>query len=274
MTQLSDYLFARSTPFSVAVIPWYRDPLGKYNGGVPQQITMQRAPGLRNALTYAIARGGKLVLHGYSHQYNSMLNPHTAVSGDDYEFWDIVNNRVVAEDSVAYASKRITDGRTMMTQNGFTPFAWEPPHYQSSPRAYQAAAQVFPKTWQRAVYYTSDVPNLAVNAPNRDFAVGQFFPYIIQKDYYNQRIIPENLGNIEYDIREIDPTSNFNYTWEDLKLNAENAKVIRDGFASFFFHPFWLEPAINRPGLADFKKVMEAIDALGFQFVDASTLLP
>ena len=104
--------------------------------------------------------------------------------------------------------------------------------------------------------------------------VGQFFPYIIQKDYYNQRIIPENLGNIEYDIREIDPTSNFNYTWEDLKLNAENAKVIRDGFASFFFHPFWLEPAINRPGLADFRKVMEAIDALGFQFVDASTPCP
>ena len=132
----------------------------------------------------------------------------------------------------------------MLAASSFTAFAWEPPHYQVFTTAYQAAAAVFPKTWQRAVYYTSDNPELAAG---QDFGVGQFFPYIIQQDYYGQKVIPENLGNIEYDISEIDPTSNFNYTWEDLKLNAENAKVIRDGFASFFFHPFWLEPESTAP---------------------------
>lgn len=272
MKQLSDYMYARSTPFAIATIPYFRDPLGHYNNGVPQFITFARATGLRSALTYARARGGRIVLHGYTHQYQSMRNPHTGVSGDDYEFWDIVNNRPVVEDSVFWAQTRILTGRLQLTMYGFTPFAWEPPHYQSSPKAYRAAAQTFRNTYQRAVYYTSDTPNLSAGAANRDFAVGQFFPYIINQDYYGQRIIPENLGNIEYDIREVDPSSNYNYTWEDLKLNAENAKVVRDGFASFFFHPFWLEPAIGKPGFDDFRRTMEAIDALGYQWVDPSTL--
>ncbi len=270
MKQLSDYLYARSTPFSIAVIPYYRDPLGHYNNGRPKNTPFLLAPGLRNALQYAKARGGKFVLHGYTHQYGSMLNPHTGVSGDDYEFWDIVNNRVVPNDSVSWASSRIMAGRLDMTMFGFTPFAWEPPHYQSSPKAYQAAARTFRNTYQRAVYYTSDVPKLHATDASRDFAVGQFFPYIIEQDYYGQRIIPENLGNIEYDIRDIDPSSFYDYTWEDLKLNAENAKVVRDGFASFFFHPFWLEPSVGKPGFEDFRKTMQAIDALGFQWVDPS----
>jgi uncharacterized protein YdaL len=127
---------------------------------------------------------------------------------------------------------------------------------------------VFPKTYQRAVYYTSDNPSIG----NGDFAVGQFFPYIIQSDYYGQRVIPENLGNIEYDISDIDPTSNFNYTWQDLLLNAENAQVVRDGFASFFFHPFWLEPDIGKPGFQDFQSLIQGIEALGYGWVDASAL--
>lgn len=272
MTKLSDYLYSRNTPFSIAVIPYFRDPRGHYNNGVPRNIPLASAAGLRSSLRYAQARGGKIVLHGYTHQYGSMLNPHTGVSGDDYEFWDIVNNRVLPEDSISWASSRIITGRLQLTLFGFAPFAWEPPHYQASPNAYKAAARTFRNTYQRAVYYTSDRPNLSATGPDRDFAVGQFFPYIINEDYYGQRILPENLGNIEYDIRNIDPSSFYDYTWEDLKINAENARVVRDGFASFFFHPFWLEESIGKPGFEDFKKVMEAIDSLGFQWVDPSRL--
>jgi uncharacterized protein YdaL len=39
--------------------------------------------------------------------------------------------------------------------------------------------------------------------------------------------------------------------------NAKYAKTVRDGFASFFFHPFWLEPELGVPGFADFKKTVE-----------------
>jgi uncharacterized protein YdaL len=268
MRTLSDYLSSKAIPFSIAAIPFYRDPLGEYNGGVAQEIHLAQATRLKNALNYARARGGKIVMHGYTHQYNSMRNPHSAVSGDDFEFWDIVNNRSIAEDSTAYVTGRLTAGLAEFAANGYTVFAWEPPHYQMSPTGYRAAAQVFPKTYQRAVYYTSDNPSIG----NGDFAVGQFFPYIIQSDYYGQRVIPENLGNIEYDISDIDPTSNFNYTWQDLLLNAENAQVVRDGFASFFFHPFWLEPDIGKPGFQDFQSLIQGIEALGYGWVDASAL--
>jgi hypothetical protein len=33
-----------------------------------------------------------MVMHGFTHQYGKMKNPHTGVSGDDYEFWNIVDN--------------------------------------------------------------------------------------------------------------------------------------------------------------------------------------
>jgi uncharacterized protein YdaL len=271
MTTLVNDLRLRNAPFSIAAIPFYRDPLGVYNGGVPQEIHLSAATNLRSALNYGIANGGKIVMHGYSHQYASTPNPHNAVSGDDFEFWDAVNNRPVAGDSVAYATARMMAGIAELRLNRYTPFAWEAPHYQSSPLAMRAVPRLFRTTYQRAVYYTSDSPRLQPGTAGTDFAVGQFFPYIINTDYYGQRVLPENLGNIEYDIRNIDPTSNFNYTWQDLCTNAEYATVVRNGFASFFFHPFWLEPEIGVPGFQDFQRVMTCVSNLGYRWVDAST---
>ena len=271
MTRLIDYLSPKRIPFSVATIPRYRDPLGKYNDGVPQDIPLAQAGTLKNALNYALARGGKIVMHGFTHQYNATPNLYTAVSGDDFEFWNAVANTPVAEDSTAWAMGRLQSGLNELTSNGYTPFAWEAPHYQSSPLSILAVPQVFKTTYQRAVYYTSNTPQLAASQ-GRDYAVGQFFPYVIKKDYYGQQVLPENLGNIEYDIRAIDPTSYITYTWQDIHLNAQYAWMVRDGFASFFFHPFWLEQELGVPGFRDFKSLVEGISGLGYSWVDASTV--
>ena len=128
---------------------------------------------------------------------------------------------------------------------------------------------MFKTTYQRVVYYTADKPNLTASV-SKDFAVGQIFPYVIKKDYYGQRIIPESLGNIEYDIHLIDPTSNYNYTWQDIVGNAQAGLVVRDGYASFFFHPFWLEPTLGVPGFADFQKVIDGITQLGYTWIAPS----
>lgn len=87
---------------------------------------------------------------------------------------------------------------------------------------------------------------------------------------YGQRVIPESLENINYDIRLIDSTSNYNYAPADLLVNADYALTVRDGFASFFFHPFWLEPILKLPGFADFKAVIEGISQRGFTWVAPS----
>ena len=55
-------------------------------------------------------------------------------------------------------------------------------------------------------------------------------------------------------------------------LNAKYAKTVRDGVASFFFHPFWLEPELGTPGFEDFKKTVEGISALGFTWIAPSKI--
>lgn len=273
--QLADYLSSKKIPFGLAVTPYYRDPLGVYNGGTAMEVHLASATNLRTALTYAKGKGGQFVLHGYTHQYNSRPNPYSAVTSEDFEFWDIVNNAVLPEDSLAWAQSRITNGRSEMISSGYTPYVWETPHYQASPNAYAAVTGRFTARYERSVYYTATTPrlNLPSADPNRDFLAGQFFPYLIVKDHYGHRVLPENIGNIEYDLSEFDPTSNLVYTWQDLKMNAEYALVVRDGFASFFFHPYLLEPELGVPGLADFKSLVTAITGMGYKWIGAQTLM-
>ena len=192
------------------------------------------------------------------------------LSGDDFEFWDIVNNKPVAEDSTAWAFGRVSTGLLELAANGYRVFAWETPHYESSALSSQVFGKVFPMTYQRAVYFTADKPNFY--APTgKDFAVGQIYPYAVDGDYYGQRILPEDLGNIEYDIHTIDPTSNYNYTPQDIITNAKYALAVRDGFASFFFHPYWLEPDLKLPAFKDFQSLVTGITNLGYTWVDGTT---
>ena len=271
---------ATPIPFSIALIPRYRDPLGIYNGGVAQDIRLRNARALKPALNDALARGGRLVMHGWTHQYSNVRNPWSAVSGDDFEFWDIVNNRPLPKDSLRDWRSYIDAGIKELTGAGYTAFAFEPPHYRASPRAYRAVAERFRVAYERAHYYTSDSPVLDPNSSVRDFAVGQFFPYPIQRDWYGRKVLPENLGNIEYDISEIDPSSNLNYGWEELARNAEVLQaVVRDGTASFFFHPFWLGTFMRPDGsvypidaLGDLRRLLTVIGRLGFRFADPTAL--
>lgn len=271
MKTLTDYMHTKKIPFSIAVIPHYSDPLGVFNRGIPQEIPLSQATNLKAVIDYALPRGGEVVLHGYTHQYSNMRDPHTGVSGHDYEFWNIVENSPVAEDSTVWALGRINAALTEVTSNGYKPVAWETPHYHASALTSKAVAEVFNTTYQRVVYFTVDQPNFKPVA-EKDFAMGQIFPYVIKKDYYGQRIIPENLGNIQYSVNAFDPMGTHNYTWQDIVTNAEYAKTIRDGFASFFFHPYLLEPAAGVPGFQDFQSMVSGITALGYTWVAPSQL--
>ncbi|KVD26571.1 DUF2334 domain-containing protein [Burkholderia ubonensis] len=271
MKTLTNYLYSKRIPFTMATIPLYTDPNGYYNGGVAETIHLAQAAGLKSALNYALTRGGSIVMHGYTHQYDSTPNLLNAVTGSDYEFWYAVQNRPVDEDSVQWAAGRMTDGLAEFTSNGYKVVGWAAPQYQVSPLAASATAARFPTTFQRAVYYTATNPQLGTGAPNQDFSAGQFFPYIINADYYGQRIIPENLGSIQYNICNVDPFSCITYTWQQLVANAQYGLVVRDGFASFFFHPYWLEPELGLPAYQDFQSLVTGITNLGYTWVDGTT---
>ena len=268
------YLQQKGLPFSVAAIPHYRDPFGVHSKGIPVDIPLARAESLKTALRTAVARGGEIVMHGYTHQYDGERNPHSGVSGEDYEFWNVRTNGPVAEDSIPWALARVREGLAEFKSNGFTPVAWGTPHYRDSPNSIKAVSQVFGTTYQRSFYYTSDTPNLAL-AKGRDIAADQFFPYEIQKDHYGRRIIPENLGNVRYATGR-DELYNAHgedvYTWNDIYLNARYAAIVRDGYASFFFHPYLADPKSGVNGMRDFQSLVEAISKLGYTWASPRSL--
>ena len=269
MKSLTDYMFQRSLPFAIAAIPRYKDPTGAYNGGVPENIPLSQATNLKSVLNYARTRGGQIVQHGWTHQSDNMVNNINGVSGEDYEFWNMVANTPMAAENgtQSWSSNRMKSGLTELKNAGYTPFAWEAPHYHSSPlsiKANVAIADYNRKVYGRVVYYTSDAPDLKGNSGVYDYSPGQFYPYVIKKDYYGQYVIPENLGNIE---RKAVCSYCFDYLPSDLVLNARYALTVRDGYASFFFHPYLLNPettALGINGIADFNDTMTGISNLGY----------
>jgi uncharacterized protein YdaL len=84
------------------------------------------------------------------------------------------------------------------------------------------------------------------------------------RDYYGQTVIPEDLGNLQYS----KPAESV----EDILANADAAKVVRGGFASFFFHPFFLEGPQAGRAMHDLDRIVTGLQRRGFHFVSADKL--
>lgn len=283
LREIADYLYSQGVPFQIALIPVYSDPLGAYNGGVPMWVPMSSKPEFVAAIKYMVARGGSIVLHGYTHQYGKVANPYTGVSGDDYEFFRVtidslgrpIENKPVSEDSVEYVSERLLAAKDELKKCGLTEVAWEVPHYAASALDYMIFAKAFDLTNHRVLYFDYAIPtpckigNFIKTAgggltkgslANHEvpYFSGQFFPYVIQEDIYGQKIAPENLGNVVTEAWNNYPTRP-----PDSIVNAAQKNLaIRDSFASHYFHPFlWKDD----PNLL--KHCVEGIKALGFRYV-------
>ncbi len=274
MKALADFMHSASVPFSVATIPFYRDPLGTYNGGVADEIHLTNASVLKASLDYALTKGGSIVAHGYTHQYMDEINVQSGVSGDDFEFWNANNNSCVLLDSPAWALARVDAANAELLGSNYHPFAWEAPHYIASPTDYHAFTLRYGTTYQRVMYFSSETPvDINSSLPTRDLMSGLFYPYLIVKDSYGQRVIPENLGSISYSVNPGSPNDSEVITWQTLVGNADYGLIVRDGFASFFFHPYWLQPSLNlTTALSDFQSLVNGIKALGYTFVAAPDL--
>jgi len=272
---VADLLSAERVPFLVSVIPVYTDPLGYYNGGVSRTVLLSRTPEFQEVLRYMTCRGGQILLHGYTHQYGGVPNPYQGVSGEDYEFFRVTldplgnfaDARPVPEDSRKWAQSRVTAARRELKRSGFEAAAWSTPHYTASAVDYEVFGVNFPLTIQRAMYF-EDSGNVGRKSnPGRKknegtssnvrFA-GQFFPCVIQNDIYGQKIIPENLGNVDLTVLSGATVRQP----ADLIRVARKQKVVRDGWASGFFHPF-LEPELLR-------ELVRGVMAEGYTYVPLS----
>ncbi len=283
MRQIADYLSQQGVPFSVGVIPAYRDPLG-VETGTPvsldiSQTTNAKVKAFDSALNYMVSKGGTLVQHGYTHQLNSVANPYDAVSGDDFEFYTahcsqtqggpvdpngcpvtdwVVQTGPVPGDTQQAAATRVSTGRSLFAKAGVsTPTIFETPHYSASAADYAGMRQTYSVRYEREQFFSGQ---LSGAPPDYTRLFGQFFPYSVN-DIYNTRVLPEDLGNYEPVTFDNNPPR----LATDLVNNARAELAIRQGVASFFYHPFY--------GLAPLQATVQGIKALGYTFVSPATLI-
>lgn len=231
LRDIADLFWSKHVPFLVGVIPFFVDPAS----GI--RLSMSEKPEFVDAIHYMVAHGATIVMHGITHQYEGV----TAI---DYEFWDGAMNRKIRNDSREYVERKMRTGLEECWKNDIYPLVWETPHYTASQTDYPVFGEFFSTCMEQ---------RLVID--NIDYS--QYFPYIIERDLYGQRIIPENLGYIPHD--EDDPHSEENAVKSLLK-GAEAQLGVRDGFASAFIHPF-----------IDLKYMEEYVDGvldLGYTFMD------
>jgi uncharacterized protein YdaL len=231
---------------------------------------MSLTPGFIYALKYMAARGGQLITEGYTHQYDSTLNPYTGVSGDDFEFyrvtadptqnWVLTYQGPMAEDSQNWAQNRINAALGELKRSRLPgPIAWVTPHYAASGLDYRTFAANFPITMQRVLYF-DNVPLTAAKNHIRawggsDYFDGLFFPYVVQKDLYGQKVVPENTGGPELFEWSGSPPNPLSAVLAAARVNL----AVRDGWAGGYF-----DPDLD---ISYLQQMVAGIRALGFTFV-------
>ncbi len=197
-----EYLHDQKIPFQISFIPIYRDPALQY------EVLLSERPEILQLLQKAQGMGGTLVMHGVTHQYRGS-------SGDDYEFWDEAAGRPISNDSPEWLDQRLQSGLDELSRHGLIPLAWETPHYSAAQQDYP----VFKK------YFTT----LNERVMATDFeGTQQLFPYTVRLRGSGLFIVPENCGFI--DENKPEP--------QKVLDAARRMLTVRDGIASFFFHPF------------------------------------
>lgn len=288
-------------PINLSLIPIYYDPLYRDDRRPDEEmVPMDRRPDFMNLVKKLKKEKATFILHGVTHQYGNVENPHDAVSGDDFEFWNAVSDRPLANDSAPWVLDRLEDAWYTLRNAGVSSRIWLTPHYQASALDYYIFARVFPWNVGRAIYFNYQVEGMPpapvpekdlwfhilnpANGQNRldafrDIRIqtetakwdGQLFPYEIYGDIYGQRLIPENLGNSQpYISSHVVRTRSVKQIIADAKRNL----VIRDAWASLFYHPF-LANTVEEGGRGHFpgdtselRYLIRELKKLGYHFVN------
>jgi uncharacterized protein YdaL len=222
LRELADNLGGHRIPFQIALIPVFRNP------AQGREVRMSDRRSFVDAIKYMVSRGGTPIMHGVTHQYHGQ-------SADDYEFWDDATDRPVVGDSAEFVMRKLQLGLTECFGSGIFPIAWETPHYAASELDYRTFKRVFRLFYDRTM-----------SAPRGESQ--QFFPYPLT-DRYGRQIVPEDLGYLTVD--KPNPA--------DVIEHARNLRVVRDGVASFYFHPFLDASLLDQ--------LVRGVSGLGYRFV-------
>lgn len=292
LDELSSFLRENGVPFSVALIPVFADPLGVTRVKPPPSgLALKDDPELLKTVELLESRGASWVWHGVTHQLGEGPNPNSGVSGDDFEFWDMRTEEPVEGETALSLLERLDQGWAAMSGTPARTALWETPHYRASTLDHYLFARVFPWTTGRFHYGAHLVSGLPpdstafrygspgledelsrarkqalrnVQVSPQGMVYGQFFPYEIYGDVYGQRIVPENLGFPA--LRDSD-----NNSLRDMIDTVERNSVLRDSWASLFFHLGYLET--HPDWRSEVRGLLKAVRASGHEFISVEAFV-
>ena len=237
-----DAATASKVPFSMTIIP------KGYFGGKEYNWTGNGAA--LKEVYRAIQLGGVPIQHGFTHNYHNLTRVGAVQgegnTGDEWEFWDRENGVALPGLTPDAATKRVNDGRSLLTNIGINPAIWTTPHYEAATSLYGSINQTYQVSLERKMFSSDGVLG------------GQFFPYPVM-DSYGTLALPENLGN---------PQAGY---LVDAVLEAARANQnLCNGWASFFIHPYLFVQNytdVDKMTKASFTDMLNQIKAMGFTFV-------
>lgn len=191
--------------------------------------------------------------------------------------------------TIAELLANLEDGFNSLKQAGIAPKFWVSPGYTGSTLDSVMTGKVFSWTVGRGTYtdskmkpmtpppvdLTFDLADATRTQSRADYlskvvasdtangvSFGQFCPYEIYGNQYGQNLVPENLGNVT------PGTRNAAAILADAKRNL----VLRDIWASMFYHPYLLSGTLNPENAnsavpTDLENLITGLKTLGYEFV-------
>lgn len=244
----------------IAITPIYEAPT--------QTVRMENSPLFLNLMQRYQQEGSVFLWHGNKYPYVA----------------------APANSTVTELLANLEDGFSSLSQAGIAPKFWVTPNYLASTLDNIIFGKSFTWTVGRGTYTDYKMQPLKAPAVDLTFdlsdpmrkqnridylskvvvteipnpaSFGQFFPYEIYGNQYGQRVIPENLGNVIPAIRKA----------ADILKDAKRNLVLRDIWASMFYHPYLLSGTLNpenvNPALpTDFENLITGLKTLGYEFVN------
>lgn len=130
---IANYLHDEGVPFQVSLIPVYIDPGNNFEVSIGDTDNPQVQDFIKT-IKYMRDKGGKIGLHGYTHQYLK------EVTGSGYEF---KGSGTLVYAQPAYAEERTRQALELMDRAGIPVDYWETPHYTATQEQYRVFSKYF-----------------------------------------------------------------------------------------------------------------------------------
>ena len=169
----------------------------------PYELHLRDAPEVVEALRYLERKGGVLVGHGYTHQWDGASNPYNGVTGDDVEFYRVTEDarrrreaqsaRFPSDRTTAWSEHRIVAANREFRGRGSrrTADLRVPALLRLGTRLPCGRTPLRRPLGAKHVLLASALDGGPSRLPQER---SQFFPYAV-RDVYGSKVLPENLGS-------------------------------------------------------------------------------